>query len=380
VPSFEPRLGGAPRAHSENPDFEDLFEHAPCAYLVLGPDGRICRANATFSKWTSIEAKALVGKQLGDLLSASSCTLYQTKIEPLLHLRDAIEDISLDVIDLSGANLPVLINASEQRDSLGHVLSTRVTMVRGERRRGYERALKTREAVALERLLAEQSASEMREQFIAVLGHDLRNPLAAVSSGVRLLQRDPSKERADQIAVMMHASVLRMSGLIENVLDFARGRLGGGISLRQAPADLETAIMQVVDEVRSAYPDFEIEDHYDLPLLVDCDAARMSQLVSNLVANACSHGDHATPVTLRASVGSDGLEISVSNSGAPITEEQLKTLFEPFSRIAGSAPVQGLGLGLFIASEIAKSHGATLSAASSVSETRFTLQMPLASK
>jgi signal transduction histidine kinase len=227
-------------------------------------------------------------------------------------------------------------------------------------------------------LLDALGASDLREQFIAVLGHDLRNPLASVSSGVRLLQRNPSKEKADQIAAMMHASVLRMSGLIENILDFARGRLGGGIGLQRGPTDLELAIRQVVDELRSAHPDRRIEERYALPPLVDCDGLRMSQMVSNLVGNACTHSDEGTTIVVSASVLGVDLEIFVANGGAPIPKSKLMTLFKPFSRERGSAPVQGLGLGLYIASEIATSHGGLLTVDSSASETRFTFKMPLA--
>jgi len=360
-------------------DLEDLFENAPCGYLAIGPDGRISRANATLARWIGADPARIADTPFRDLLSVPSRIVYETNVAPLLRLQGSFEDVALDLLNSEGGKLVVLASALERRDAEGGLIALRLTMVRAEERRGYERALQTREAVALERLLAEQSASELREQFIAVLGHDLRNPLAAVSSGVRLLQRNPSKERADQIATMMNASVLRMTGLIENVLDFARGRLGGGISLQRAPMDLASAIAQVVDELRSAHPEFTIEDRYALPSLVDCDAPRMSQLVSNLVGNACTHGDRGTPVTVTALVDGAVLEISVANGGKPIPAGQMETLFKPFSREPGSAPVKGLGLGLFIASQIAKSHGGTLAAASSVRETRFTFRMPLAS-
>jgi sigma-B regulation protein RsbU (phosphoserine phosphatase) len=377
VPLSEPR----PESHPANKadDLEDLFENAPCGYLAIGSDGRIVRANATIARWIGVDGRSLANTPFRDLLSVPSRILYETNVAPLLRLQGRFEDVALDLLTGESDKLVVLANALERRDADGGLIALRLTMVRAEERRGYERALQTREAVALEQLLAEQSASELREQFIAVLGHDLRNPLAAVSSGVRLLQRDPSKERADQIATMMHASVLRMSGLIENVLDLARGRLGGGISLQRAPMDLESAITQAVEELRSAHPERNIEDRYDLPSLVDCDAPRMSQLVSNLVGNACTHGDSGTSVTVAAWLDGEVLEISVANGGKPIPDSQMETLFKPFSREPGSAPVKGLGLGLFIASQIAKSHGGTLTAASSARETKFTFRMPLAS-
>ena len=100
-------------------------------------------------------------------------------------------------------------------------------------------------------LLDEQNTSALREQFIAVLGHDLRNPLASIGGGVGLLRKETLSERGAKILDMMHGSVVRMSGLIDNVLDFARGRLGGGVTLtREAHVALEPILQQVVNELR----------------------------------------------------------------------------------------------------------------------------------
>jgi sigma-B regulation protein RsbU (phosphoserine phosphatase) len=166
--------------------------------------------------------------------------------------------------------------------------------------------------------------------------------------------------------------------MIENVLDFARGRLGGGISLQRAPADLEATIRHVTAELRAANPGRAISETYDLPPLIDCDASRISQLISNLVGNSITHGDPATFVAVESFVEQDELEIAVTNGGVPIPTDKMKTLFEPFSYEVGSTPRKGLGLGLFIASQIAKSHGGTLTASSTSTETRFTFRMPSA--
>ena len=136
--------------------------------------------------------------------------------------------------------------------------------------------------------------------------------------------------------------------------------------------------MQAAAELRAAHPGRVIDEAYRLPPLIDCDAPRLSQLVSNLVGNAIAHGDPATFVRLEASTTETELEIAVSNGGDPIPDSKMKSLFEPFSHEAGSTPRKGLGLGLFIASQIASSHGGVLTVSSSVSETRFTFRMPLA--
>jgi GAF domain-containing protein len=127
---------------------------------------------------------------------------------------------------------------------------------------------------ATRNLLDERNASALREQFIAVLGHDLRNPLASIVGGVSLLRKETLSERGTQILGMMHGSVVRMSALIDNVLDFARGRLGGGFALtREAGVDLEPILRQVVNELRVGAPGRAIETDFVLPDRVNCDPA-----------------------------------------------------------------------------------------------------------
>ena len=359
-------------------EFEDAFENAPCGYLIISPEGYISKANATCAGWLGLEPAALAGKHFRDLLPVAGRVVFETSFRPLLTLQGGFEEIALELSTAAGAPLPMLASASSRREG-GVITAIRLVLVRAASRRGYERDLRKREAVAVRQLADEQAESMLREQFIAVLGHDLRNPLAAVGSGVRLLQRDPSKEKAELVAAMMNASLLRMSAMIENVLDFARGRLGGGISLRREPADLEAVLIHMVDELRNANRGRVFVENYRHPSLVNCDLTRMSQMMSNLIGNACMYGAPATNIEVEAFTADEVLEISITNSGIAIPEEKMGALFQPFSHEPGSGPRQGLGLGLFIASEIAKSHGGQLTAASDVNETRFTFRMPLAS-
>lgn len=367
-----------PQVSSREHDLLDLFEHAPCGYLVISPEGRIEKVNATLARWIGVAAAELVGRRFTELMTIGSGVLYETGFAPLLRLNGTFEEVALDLLAADGGKLAVVVSASERYDPQGQPTAIRIVAVRATERRGYERDLQTSEAAAVRSLANEREIAGLREQFIAVLGHDLRNPLASVSSGVHLLLRDPSPEKAQRIAGMMHASVLRMATMIENVLDFARGRLGGGISLQRAPADLEATICQVTAELRAVNPGRAISEAHHLPPLVDCDASRISQLVSNLVGNAITHGDPATFVAVESFVGQGALEIVVTNGGERIPTEKMKTLFEPFSYESGSTPRKGLGLGLFIASQIAKSHGGTLTASSTPTETKFTFRMPLA--
>jgi signal transduction histidine kinase len=225
-------------------------------------------------------------------------------------------------------------------------------------------------------LLDIRKSAELREQFIAVLGHDLRNPLASISAGTRLLLKTPLDAESKSIINLMQNSVSRMSGIIDNVLDFARGRMGRGLKLEEEDAEAAGAILtQVIAELRLSHPDRIIDmDIAEMPRM-RCDRSRLGQLLSNLLANALTHGAPGRPVRVAAAVHGDTFELSVANEGAEIPPETIKDLFRPFFRGA-RASQNGLGLGLYIASEIARAHKGSLTVVSSPEETRFTFRMP----
>jgi signal transduction histidine kinase len=226
-------------------------------------------------------------------------------------------------------------------------------------------------------LFEEREASGLREQFVAVLGHDLRNPLASIDACMSMLQKRPFDEKADQVIRLARNSVLRMSRLIDDVLDLTRGRLGGGIPLhRDGDGALERILRQVVDELTAGWPQRRIEAEFDLRETVWCDSGRIGQLCSNLLGNAMTHGASNAPIRVQATADGDVFRLTVANAGEPIPSATLERLFQPFFRGAERPDQQGLGLGLYIASEIARAHGGTLSVASEAAETCFTFQMP----
>ena len=226
-------------------------------------------------------------------------------------------------------------------------------------------------------LLAERETSLLREQFIAVLGHDLRSPLAAISMGVDLLKEGGLEEHAAPLVDMMGESAAKMFGLIDDVMDFTRGRLGGGILLdNRCAAPLEPVLEHAVAEMRTSWPARSIDTCFALEEPVHHDPKRFSQLLSNLLANAMHHGTAEKPVTITATSANGRFELSVANASAPIPAAVLNRLFEPFSRGGADNHQQGIGLGLYIASQIAKSHGGTLEVISTEQETTFTFAMP----
>ena len=225
-------------------------------------------------------------------------------------------------------------------------------------------------------LAGERRDAELREQFIAVLGHDLRNPLASIQAGLRLLPKARPPEKTAEIVSMMQNSITRMSKLVDNVMDFARGRLGGGLTLDVALEHLAPTLKQVIDEVRSSYPDCAIESDSRRP-----NGSGATVHGSDNCSPTCSPMRRRTvekdkPIEVSATTTGDRFELSVTNAGAAISETAMKNLFKPFHR--GLNAMQGLGLGLYIASEIARAHDGTLDVTSTPERTRFTFRMPIA--
>jgi signal transduction histidine kinase len=224
-------------------------------------------------------------------------------------------------------------------------------------------------------LLDANEAAALREQFIAVLGHDLRTPLNSINSAAQLLRLAPP-ERAPSILALIERSVQRAATLIDDVLDFARGRLGGGLTLRrEVTCALGQQLEHVVLELRTAWPRSEIRANIALDMAVDCDPSRIGQLLSNLLSNAITHGAPGGIITVEAGMRAGALEVSVANQGNPIPEQLRASLFQPFFRGKATGR-EGLGLGLYIVAEIARAHGASLAVDSDVRETRFTFRMP----
>jgi signal transduction histidine kinase len=228
-------------------------------------------------------------------------------------------------------------------------------------------------------LLDERAAGELREKFIAILGHDLRNPLHAISASREMLERTLTDPKSLAFVSRIKTSVQRMSALIDDVLDFARGRLGGGIGLELTDvADINAGLATVVEELKDAQPACEIISHIAVNRAVRCDLGRLQQVASNLLANALTHGLPHSPVKFSARADDNYLVLQVWNAGEPIPAASLDKIFEPFWRHSASASRNGLGLGLHICSQIVRAHEGHISVTSSrESGTVFTAHLPL---
>jgi hypothetical protein len=223
---------------------------------------------------------------------------------------------------------------------------------------------------------------ESRELFLATLGHDLRNPLNAIVVSSQLLTRSGQLDVENTgIASQMSGFAKVMTGMIHDLLDFTRTRLGGGMPVSATRTDLETICRDVLDEFRAAQPHRPLRFESVGDTSGEWDGARLRQVVSNLVANAIQYGGDATPVEVFARGEDSDVRLVVRNQGLPISSSALATIFDPFVRAPEEATKGrrsgGVGLGLYITKQIVVAHGGTIVVTSDhATGTVFTVRLP----
>jgi signal transduction histidine kinase len=228
-----------------------------------------------------------------------------------------------------------------------------------------------------ERARAEEAQS-LRERLLDIVGHDLRTPLSAITAAAGLLERRGLDPGEVAIVKRVESSALRMSRLISQVLDFARLRQGKSLPMELRPANVHDICIGVVDELRLGNPSREIGLELSGRGDAICDADRLAEALSNLVGNAVQHGAEGPVDVSVGDAAPDGVEIAIHNNGSVPAEAQ-GSIFEPYHRRpASEAPrSRSVGLGLFIAKEIVKAHGGTISF-SSTPEQGTTFKVALA--
>jgi PAS domain S-box-containing protein len=223
-----------------------------------------------------------------------------------------------------------------------------------------------------------EQALAFRDQVMGILGHDLRNPLGAVLGIAGLAQLDGSlSDTGQRHLTEIQRAAWRMRELIETLLDFTQTRFAGKLPMSPTQADLGEICTRIVAELAAGHPHRTIDLETRGDARGKWDSGRIGQMVSNLVANALTHGDSSTPVRLSIE-GEHEVRLKVHNRGPAIATEQIPVLFEPFRRGKDSRP-RGLGLGLHIAKQIAVAHGGSISVRSSLDEgTTFCVELPRA--
>lgn len=356
-----------------------LFDAAACGLMRTTPDGTCLLVNHTFCGWIGVPAEELVGRRkFQDLLTVGGRIFHQTHWAPLLSMQGSVSEVKLELLQPDGSTLPIVVNGIVRQHGGVQVHELAAFVARD--RDKYERELilsrkRLEELVAETRRLhdAAKDRALFAEQMIGIVSHDLRNPISTIQMGAALLARGEQPPAHERLVARIVRASQRADRLISDLLDFTQARLGAGLSVTLAPIDLHELIAEALAELALAYPGRTLRHVSSGSGECRADAARLEQLLGNLVSNAVTYGQAETPVTVASWIEPGGFGISVQNWGTPIPAETLATLFQPMTR---GSKVRGerrsIGLGLFIVSEITRAHGGqTLVESSPESGTTF---------
>jgi PAS domain S-box-containing protein len=362
---------------------EELYEHAPCGYLSTLPDGTVVRANATFFEWTG-HSPELIGSgiRFQAMLTVGSQIYVETHYAPLLRMQGFVNEVALEMVRADGRILPVLVNSRQKRDTDGTPLLNRITLFDATDRRRYEREL------LLARRKAERIAKD-KADLLAMLSHDIRNPLNAVMGVVQLLDRGELSDQQRRLVRRLKSSSEHMLTLLDHVLALSKAE-SSSFALVEQPFSLPAIVDDVIATfditARSKGVAVRSEIAATVPVLLLGDPVAIRQILSNLVGNAVKFtSDGSVTVSVGThEVGTDAvtLAIAVADTGIGIAPELIDRIFNEFTQATYETAAQfgGTGLGLTITRRLLSLYGSAVEVQSSPgkgSTFSFRLRLPL---
>lgn len=360
----------------------ELFEYAPCGLLVTDADGTIRLVNETFCAWTGYRAAELVReRRIQDLFTVGGRLFHHTHWLPLMQMQGSAAEVKLDVLHREGHRVPMLFNAvTRQRGS--HVYHELAVVVVHDRQKYEQELLRTRKRAEL--ALAEQQkvqqalarsrdelaqADRRKDEFLATLGHELRNPLSSMHNALAILRHQASgNAEMDRLHGMLGRQVDFLTRLVSDLLDVSR-IAQGKLQLHTRPTQIANVVRDAVELAQSAID--SAAQSLDIllpaePVVVDADPVRLMQVLLNLLHNAAKYTPHGGHITLGVTCNDDDVVVCVRDSGVGIAREDLGRVFEMFSQVSGSAEHSqgGLGIGLALVRGLVALHGGTIEARS----------------
>lgn len=373
-----------------------LFEQAACALLVTNADGLILRANATACRWLSYDHDELVGKlRMPDLLPIGARLFHHTHCLPILQVMGSVAEIQVDLRNRQGERIPMLINIMRVVDE-GKMFD-QWALFKASDRRAYERelliarkaaeaALEARQgAEAQLKALNEQlsAADRRKDEFLATLSHELRNPLAPMRSALDVLTMKLQGVADERLLSAFDRQLRHLTRLVDDLMEVSR-ITQGRMQLKQEPVELTTLLHSAAQDVT---PLMQAARHTlrvsapPSPAVVNGDATRLAQVILNLLTNAAKYTPDGGLIDLVLSCDEGHAEIRVRDNGIGIPAEALGSVFNMFSQLepALERAKGGLGIGLALVRGIVELHGGTIRAdsAGAGKGSEFTLRLPL---
>jgi PAS domain S-box-containing protein len=380
------------------PAGDALFEHAPCGLLLTDADGLILRANATFCAWLGYPAGGLAGRRLQDLLTVGGRLFHQTHCVPIMRLQGSLREVQLELVNHQGDRVPVLLNMVRQPGETGILHHVSVFLV--TERRSYEQELlKARKASdaalaakkeaqqqltdANERLLHE---AQRKNEFLATLAHELRNPLAPLRTGVHLLKLRHQSDAADlKVIAAFERQVDHLTRLTDDLLEVAR-ITQDKLRLQREKVDLRAVVQAALDdcaELAQAQQHTVTLELAAQALTVEGDVARLTQIVVNVFSNACKYTPPGGHILVRARRGATDVELVIEDNGIGLNAQALPEIFTMFSQVESALDRSrgGLGVGLALVKRLLDLHGGAVEVYSAGPGlgSRFTIRLPASS-
>ena len=372
-----------------------FFDQAACGLMATDAHGMILTANASLHAWLGMPRGALVGTRLHDLLPASARLFHYTCCVPRLQREGAAHDIQIDLLTPGGARLPVLLQLVRQREGDREI--DHWALFRDGGRHAYENALLCKSEMAdgarevqrqrdlqLQAVNTQLSAADLRkDEFLATLSHELRNPLAPMRSALDVLKIKHGNDEDARVIGAFDRQLRHLTRLVDDLMEVSR-ITQNRMQLRRAPVDMAALVRGAVHDMapvmtaarhtlRLALP--------DAPLTVDGDATRLAQVVINLLGNAAKYTPDGGLIDVELAGQSGHAELRVRDNGIGIPAGALGTIFQLFTQLETGLDraCGGLGIGLALARGIVELHGGEILVESDGPGrgSQFTLRLPL---
>jgi PAS domain S-box-containing protein len=331
-------------------EIEDLYDHAPCGYHSLDPEGRIVRVNATELAWLGYHRDEVLGKPFADFLTPESAKEFH-EIFPLLKERGWVRNVEPNLVRKDGTILSVLVNATVVRDAAGQFVMSRSTAMDLTERKRAEAELHQARAAA-------EAANRAKSAFLANVSHEIRNPMSALLFTIDLLLNSELTAKQVEYLRMMKGSTNSLLSVINDLLDFSKIE-AGKLDLDNIPFHLGDCLARALkaQALRAHQKGLELACYLDpsVPEVLVGDPNRLGQIILNLVGNAVKftlRGEIMVRVAAPSPQAEEvELHIAVSDTGIGIPADKLQAVFQPFEQADTSTTRHygGTGLGLSIA-------------------------------